>query len=255
MKKTVYLFNVLSVCLIVINSCASFRQVSCPPLKQNKELAREIKRIRNKPRDRRSDLIAGRAAAGNTKAGKIHRGKDKPNLTESRTRGSSTGSDFLSSIPGSVELNDYAKDNILASSDNRYGKSSSDLTIIHRSGDQPEEPIVPSDELSYSHRKQKKEIRNSIKVLRKGLHAAQTEFQQGTSKPAEGFGVASMVLGIVSLFVFGIPAGTLAVIFGGIALSRVRKDPSLRGRGMAIAGLVCGIIGIVGALYIVAILM
>ena len=54
-------------------------------------------------------------------------------------------------------------------------------------------------------------------------------------------GVASMVLGIISLVFLFIPpvsliCALLAVIFGGIALSR--KDQ----RGMATAGLVCGLI-------------
>ena len=58
-----------------------------------------------------------------------------------------------------------------------------------------------------------------------------------------------MVLGILWLYWIG---SILAVIFGHVALSQIQKDPSIRGRGMAIAGLVLGWVG-VGVLLIVLI--
>lgn len=59
-----------------------------------------------------------------------------------------------------------------------------------------------------------------------------------------GYSVASMVLGIVGLIFFwtliiGIPAGILATALGGYALYR-----GASGKGMAIAGLSCGIIAL-----------
>ncbi|MBN1366707.1 MAG: DUF4190 domain-containing protein [Dehalococcoidales bacterium] len=45
-----------------------------------------------------------------------------------------------------------------------------------------------------------------------------------------------------------------ALIFGAIALNQMGKDPNLSGRGLAIAGLVLGIIGCVGyIIWIIAI--
>ena len=59
-----------------------------------------------------------------------------------------------------------------------------------------------------------------------------------------------MVLGIVWLFWLG---SILAVIFGHIALSQMRKDETYTGKGMAIAGLVLGYVGVgIFALAIVA---
>ena len=55
-----------------------------------------------------------------------------------------------------------------------------------------------------------------------------------------------MVLGILWVYWIG---SILAVIFGHVALSQIRKDPSIQGRGMAIAGLVLGWVG-VGVLVI-----
>jgi hypothetical protein len=58
----------------------------------------------------------------------------------------------------------------------------------------------------------------------------------------KGFAITSMVLGICSLFIpyAGIVTAILAIVFG--AVSRSHNDG---GRGMAIAGLVCGIGAIV----------
>ena len=50
-----------------------------------------------------------------------------------------------------------------------------------------------------------------------------------------------MVLGILWLFWIG---SILAVIFGHVALSQIQKNPSIQGRGMAIAGLVLGWVGV-----------
>ena len=58
-----------------------------------------------------------------------------------------------------------------------------------------------------------------------------------------------MVLGILWLYWIG---SILAVIFGHVALSQIRKDPSIQGRGMAIAGVVLGWGGL-GVLLIVLI--
>jgi hypothetical protein len=79
-----------------------------------------------------------------------------------------------------------------------------------------------------------------------------------TTKPLKqgtrynGFAIASMVLGILALvtyygaFVFGV----LAIIFGAIALKRIRENPEFKGRGMAIAGIVCGIVALAAMLIV-----
>lgn len=59
-----------------------------------------------------------------------------------------------------------------------------------------------------------------------------------------GLAVASLVLGILWLCGIG---SLLAVIFGIIALSQLSKQPQ-GGRGLAIAGIVLGTIGIVGTI-------
>jgi hypothetical protein len=56
-----------------------------------------------------------------------------------------------------------------------------------------------------------------------------------------GLAIASLVLGIIWLYWIG---SILAVIFGHVAISQMKKDPQIGGRGLAIAGLVLGYVGV-----------
>lgn len=76
--------------------------------------------------------------------------------------------------------------------------------------------------------------------------------QQAAPKKSAGLAIASMVLGIVALVLsccvpyLPIVLSLLAVILGGVSLAK-----KMGGKGMAIAGLVCGIIGLVPAVIVV----
>lgn len=55
--------------------------------------------------------------------------------------------------------------------------------------------------------------------------------------------IASLVLGLVAIplcFLF-IPS-ILAIVFGAVGINQIKADPSQRGRGLAVAGLVLGIV-------------
>jgi hypothetical protein len=67
----------------------------------------------------------------------------------------------------------------------------------------------------------------------------------------KGKAIASLVLGIISLFVAAFITGTLAIILGGSAIGRCNRGEAA-GKGMAVAGVVLGIIGIVGWLVLIA---
>jgi hypothetical protein len=60
--------------------------------------------------------------------------------------------------------------------------------------------------------------------------------------------IASLVFGILGLVLsfvgVGFLLGIIAIIFGVVAISQIRKEPSLGDRRMAVAGLVCGIISV-----------
>jgi hypothetical protein len=83
-----------------------------------------------------------------------------------------------------------------------------------------------------------------------GTAAAPTPVIQpvAIARKTSGMAVASLVLGILG-FMTGITA-VLAIIFGAVALGQIAKDPGLDGKGMAIAGLVMGIVVVVGWLLV-----
>ncbi|MFT7621341.1 MAG: hypothetical protein ACI9WU_000502 [Myxococcota bacterium] len=56
--------------------------------------------------------------------------------------------------------------------------------------------------------------------------------------------VASVVYGILGLFLFGLIVGWVAINHSREALGLIDKDPSLKGAGLAKAGIVLGIIDI-----------
>lgn len=66
-----------------------------------------------------------------------------------------------------------------------------------------------------------------------------------TPGSTSGLAIASLVCGILSVFILAVLLGPLAVIFGAVALSQIRKNPEIKGRGLAIAGLVIGIVATV----------
>lgn len=77
---------------------------------------------------------------------------------------------------------------------------------------------------------------------------------------ASGHAVASLVLGILSIFpglwLGGFITGTLAIIFSRIAENRIKAgDGRLGGRGLATAGLVTGIIGLSLSLLIILLII
>ncbi|MCU0307162.1 MAG: DUF4190 domain-containing protein [Thermoleophilia bacterium] len=62
---------------------------------------------------------------------------------------------------------------------------------------------------------------------------------------ALGHGVAALVLAIAGLSLVPVLGSVLAVVFGPLGLSAARDDPSGRGRGLALAGLILGVAGCV----------
>ena len=60
-----------------------------------------------------------------------------------------------------------------------------------------------------------------------------------TQDPGKGFAIASLVLGIISFLCFPAVTGVLGIIFGIVAKNKDSRSP------MAIAGIICGAIGIV----------
>lgn len=67
-----------------------------------------------------------------------------------------------------------------------------------------------------------------------------------------GLAIASLVCGILGFLFLAVVFGPLAIIFGGVALSKIRKNPEIKGRGLAVAGLVLGIVATIIILVVLA---
>ena len=69
------------------------------------------------------------------------------------------------------------------------------------------------------------------------------------TRKTNGMAIAALVTGIAG-FLTGITS-ILAIIFGIVALNQIKKDPLQDGKGMAIAGIICGSIVIFLAICLI----
>ena len=70
----------------------------------------------------------------------------------------------------------------------------------------------------------------------------------------EPLSIWSLVLGVLSLAGCSFLAGIPAVICGHVGLGRIKRDPSLDGKAIAIAGLITGYISVLVLPFVVAVL-
>ncbi len=78
-------------------------------------------------------------------------------------------------------------------------------------------------------------------------------YTNNTTLKTEGLGLAGFISGFVGLFIASIPLGIIAVIFGLISLSKIRRNPQrLRGKGFAITAIVLGIVDVVVMIILLA---
>ena len=71
----------------------------------------------------------------------------------------------------------------------------------------------------------------------------QTKQQMGNGR---GKAIASLVLGLVGLLVFGVITGVIALVFGFLAKNDMKSSGDYSSSGMATAGIVLGIVDIIG---------
>ena len=58
--------------------------------------------------------------------------------------------------------------------------------------------------------------------------------------------IIALLLGITSLVnLFGLEKGVMAIIVGWLAIGEIKNEPSLKGKGMAWAGLILGALSII----------
>ncbi|MGE2691876.1 DUF4190 domain-containing protein [Mycolicibacterium pulveris] len=76
------------------------------------------------------------------------------------------------------------------------------------------------------------------------------------SGPKNGFGIASLVIAIVALVsvIFGVVLGVVAIIFGFLGWGRAKRGEATNG-GMAVAGIILGILSIIEAIAAITLLV
>jgi len=108
-------------------------------------------------------------------------------------------------------------------------------------------------------RKLKFKERVGLWLLKSKIRHAEKKGQavnfDGYQPITDGFAIASLVIGIVSVLTLSLLFGILAIVFAGVSMRRIRKfDGLYKGEGLATAGLVCGIVAVVLGILILALL-
>lgn len=63
---------------------------------------------------------------------------------------------------------------------------------------------------------------------------------------------SALICGILGLFCVGVILGPIAILLGISALGELKRRPEASGGGMAIAGIVLGVVDIIGSIIIIA---
>jgi hypothetical protein len=96
------------------------------------------------------------------------------------------------------------------------------------------------------------------------INSFRSEFKNGASvilsppddQKTNGLALAGFICSLAGLLIFGVVLGLLGIIFSAIGLGKIAKDSSRwKGKGMAIAGLIVGVIDIVVWIVLLALII
>ena len=113
-------------------------------------------------------------------------------------------------------------------------------------------------------KKEKINLLSSHKVKTADEESFKSEFKKGAKMilanadepKTNGMALTGFICSLVGLFLFPFPFPFLAIIFSAIGLEKIKEDPTKwKGKKMAIAGLIIGIVEIVALLIILAYLL
>ncbi len=89
----------------------------------------------------------------------------------------------------------------------------------------------------------------------KEVFNTESSITNNTRASTEVLGILGFILSLIGLLIFGIPLGILAIVFGAISLTKIKKNPKrFKGKGFAIAGIIIGVIDVVALLILLALL-
>ncbi len=250
MKKTFYHSNMLftlTICsIIALSSCSTHRQVACAEIESSNQFVKHDYRKKVRLQKSGKDLSRKISTRKIEMASKKQRGQNSTIDQQVAISVREPGDSLLKSIkPGQIEIRQMPDAYLLASttSGNAYlelEKAVDPEKIDFQAGTRDVEQIsdMSARELRQFNRKFRQEYKSGFS------HTPASGTQDEYEKPAIGFAIASLVLGILGLGSLPFAASLLAIIFGAVALKRIRRNPGQEGRGMAVAGIILGILGI-----------
>jgi hypothetical protein len=92
------------------------------------------------------------------------------------------------------------------------------------------------------------------KPLKKSKRTSKKNNKKNDEPKVEGLGLAGFILALVGWFIpyLGLLMCLLAIIFGGVSLGRIARNPDkFKGRGFGITALIMGILGILVTILII----
>jgi len=143
-----------------------------------------------------------------------------------------------------------------------YGVHSHEAIVCEQDETTPQQ-FIPLDRVQLESQlgiKLKFKERIALSILKAKVKKSEKKAQNANAEDyyavTDGFAIAGFVLGILSLLVFGILFGILAIIFSAISLGRIRKfDGLYKGRSLATAGLVMGIIAVALSILVLVLVL
>jgi hypothetical protein len=157
------------------------------------------------------------------------------------------------------------QDNAVAQQEETAPVKAVDEKPATASAEAPVSVMPPVKKKSLKDRLIKEDTPEDIMRIQSGSKAAafKSGFKSGLKMmmpDAEGhtnrLAIASFVLGLLSLFTYygAFVLGVLAIIFGLIAIHKIRKGEGTKGSTFAWIGLICGIVGVILATYLIQVL-
>lgn len=276
MNKSIAISGAIFVSALILWSCSSTQQVACPDYSKNPKVNQQTAQA-YKPTKYKAPIVSVKHKLNRSKAKTPatvvsvsqattsikpieHRAIEAPSMPNVLSSIESTPIEYQhinsnSELDVKLTTDEVMADNMSLSDETAKYKLLAFNTPITNDQTVSENGVVAFEEVSdvelnyiapvSNSRKEKREFRKNQRKFYKNLINAQPD---GESKPVTGFAISALVLGILSLFIFPFVCGPLAIIFGGIALKRANNNPNNEGRGLALAGLITGIIGTAGGL-------
>jgi len=228
-NKTIYILLVL----IVLSSCHSAKQVTCPEIDTDHPKTRRYKRDfslawnHSRKVSKKSVLIVPSA--------QIHAGD---NYTDDMTLlVSKPGDEIISENSGFSDMEPVRSGelNTLVASQDESFTGPSEIIVFDGSANLGDSYNPPS----------KREVRKVSWEIRRDIKETFRSAEDRRFHPEDSimlFAVTSFVLGIIGIFTMPLLLGLLATIFGALALGMIKRAGVHYGKGLATAGLIIGII-------------